>query len=310
MNAQPKSSTALRDWMIFLAVPFFFSSNLIFGRGIIGEVSPYMTAFLRWFGSTLIVLPFMLKDWKSCVHFIREKTLLWLTLGFLGMFICGGAVYWALLHTSAANATLIYTTSTLFILLFQRIFEARPIQRRELLGMIIAFAGVGAIVLKGDIDQLFALEFNIGDLVILVAAISFAAYSLLLKDPAARKLGSLSLFGVIALSGAITLAPVALYEALTDGHMPSTLSAFGKIAGIIVFASVAAFYCFTHVVRSFGPATAGITLYITPPVSILMAVTFLDEPFLPYHLAGIILVIGGVILSTIPTGRKANAAAA
>lgn len=303
MNSLPRSSGTFRDWMIFLAVPFFFSSNLIFGRGIIGEVAPFTTAFLRWAGSALIVLPFVIHDWQNCWNFIRQRTLVWLMLGFLGMWICGGSVYWALEFTTAANTTLIYTTSTLFILLFQRIFDGRKISQLEFLGMIIAFAGVGAIVLKGDVTQLTALNFNIGDVVVLIAAISFAGYSMLLKDKAAQTMKSLSLFFVIALSGAITLAPSAYAEWMNDAQMPSTASAYGMLAGIIVFASIASFYCFTHVVRVFGPTTAGITLYTTPPVSIILAVTILGEEFLPYHLVGIILVIGGVILSTFPMRR-------
>ena len=286
MDSSPRASASLRDWMIFLAVPLFFSSNLIFGRGILGEVSPFTTAFLRWAGSLLIVLPFMIKDWQVCWAFIRKKTLVWLMLGFLGMFICGGGVYWALEYTSAANATLIYTTSTLFILILQRIFDGRPIQRRECFGMVIAFAGVGAIVLKGDLQQLLHLELNIGDFIVLLAAISFAVYCILLKDDDANKIQSFSLFGLIALSGTIVLAPAAAYEFASGGHMPSTASAWWKIAGIIVFASVAAFYSFTHAVRVFGPATAGVTLYLTPPVSILMAVILLGEPFLSYHQIG------------------------
>lgn len=298
MSTNTTSAASMRDWIVFLAVPFFFSSNLIFGRGILGEVSPYTTAFLRWTGSFLVALPFMVGDWRACVDFILNKTLLWLTLGFLGMFICGGAVYWALEFTTAANATLIYTTSTLFILIIQRIFHGRSIQRRELIGMVIAFAGVAAIVLKGDVTQLLQINFNIGDLVILFAAFSFAVYSVLLRNDAAHQIASISLFGLIALSGALTLLPATIYEVATGGLLPTTWSAVGKIAGIIVFASVAAFYCFTHIVRVFGPATAGITLYTTPPVSILMAVFFLGEDFLFYHAIGIVLVIGGVVLST------------
>ncbi|PZR50642.1 MAG: EamA/RhaT family transporter, partial [Stutzerimonas stutzeri] len=45
----PASAVKARpvDWLIFLAVPFFFSSNVIFGRGVVGEVSPFIAAFIR-----------------------------------------------------------------------------------------------------------------------------------------------------------------------------------------------------------------------------------------------------------------------
>ncbi|NTJ42408.1 DMT family transporter [Agrobacterium larrymoorei] len=303
MNSATTPSPRLRDWLIFLAVPFFFSSNVIFGRGIIGEVSPFTTAFLRWTISTLLVLPFIIGNWRACWSFIQKKTALWLILGILGMGICGGVVYWGLTMTSAANGTLIYTTSSLFIILFQRIFQGRAIRRLEVVGMTIAFLGVAVIVLKGDMQQLWQLNFNMGDFAILVASISFAIYSLLLRDPAAQTMASLSLFAVIALSGALVLLPLATIELANGGLLPASLASWAKIVGIVVFASIAAFYCFTHTVRTFGPATAGITLYMTPPVSIIMAVSFLGESFEHYHAAGIILVTGGVVLATAPLGK-------
>jgi drug/metabolite transporter (DMT)-like permease len=305
MSIKPATQqTRLTDWLIFLAVPFFFSSNVIFGRGVIGEVSPFIAAFIRWIGSSLVIAPFMIADWRNCVAFVRQKTLLWLALGILGMGICGGVVYWGLTMTTAANGTLIYTTSSLFIILFQRVFEGRPIKKLEMAGMVMAFAGVAAIVLKGDISALWQMKFNVGDFAILVAAIAFAIYSLLLRDPAARQMASFSLFGLIAFSGALVLLPPAALELAHGGLLPATPMAWAKIGGIILFASLLAFYCFTHTVRVFGPATAGITLYMMPPVSILMATLFLGETFETYHAVGIVLVTGGVIIATAPIGRK------
>jgi drug/metabolite transporter (DMT)-like permease len=302
----PASTPSLRsiDWAIFLAVPVFFSSNMIFGRGVIGDVSPFITAFIRWAGSTLIMLPFLYASRQECAGFIRKHTGLWLVLGFLGMGVCGGLVYWALTLTSAANATLIYTTSSLFIILLQRIFQARSISRLEICGMIVAFAGVAAIVLKGDPSALLHLNFNIGDLAVLVAAIAFAIYSLLLRDPAAHTISSIPLFGLIAFSGALILLPPAAIELTHGGHLPSSLMAWLKIGGLILFASLAAFYCFTHTVRVFGPTTAGTTLYMTPPISIVLAWFFLGESFETYHAIGITLVTGGMFLATAPIGAR------
>ncbi len=286
------------DWLIFFLVPVFFSTNIIFGRGIIGDVAPYTTAFLRWAGSTLIVLPFVYADRHAVIAFVRGHFLLWLVLGGLGMGICGGVVYWALTYTTAANGTLIYTTSSLFIILFQWLFAGRGIGGRELAGMAIAFAGVVAIVLRGDFSALLQLDFNIGDFGILVAAISFAVYSILLKRPALKALRPLASFGVIALSGTVVLLVPSAIEVANGGAMPDSVSDWWKIAGIVIFASLAAFFCFQHTVRVFGPSTAGVTLYLMPPLSIVMAVIFLGEQFEPYHAVGIVLVLGGVVLAS------------
>lgn len=292
------------DWLIFSLVPIFFSSNMIFGRGITGDVAPYTTAFLRWAGSTAIMLPFIYADRRASLMFVRNHFWLWLLLGGLGMGICGGLVYWSLTYTSAANGTLIYTTSPLFIILFQWMFSGRKISGRELAGMVVAFAGVISIVLRGDPAALLNLSFNIGDLGILVAAISFAIYSILLKNSALQQLSPLALFGMIALSGALVLLPPSILEFINGGPLPDSASDWWKIAGMVVFASLAAFFCFQHVVRVFGPATGGITLYLMPPVSIIMAMIFLGEPFEPYHALGIVLVLGGVVLASLKGRRR------
>jgi drug/metabolite transporter (DMT)-like permease len=302
--ASTQTSAGPTDWLIFLLVPLFFSSNIIFGRGIIGDVAPFITAFLRWFGSTLVMLPFIYADRHASLTLLRRHFGLWLVLGFLGMGVCGGVVYWALNFTTASNGTLIYTTSSLFIILFQFLFSGRPIGGRELTGMAIAFAGVVVIVLRGDPAALLHLNFNIGDLGILAAAIAFAIYSILLRQPALKALKPLSLFGLIALSGALVLLPPAAYEFTHGGAVPDSAADWWKIAGMVVFASLAAFYCFQHTVRVFGPATAGVTLYLMPPLSIVMAVLFLGESFETYHAIGVVLVLGGVILAT-ARGRNA-----
>ncbi|MFN3831594.1 MAG: DMT family transporter [Allorhizobium sp.] len=295
----------LYDWMLFLLTPVFFSSNLIFGRGITGEVGPFTTALLRWLGAAILMSPFIWQERAACLAFVRRHTALWLTLGILGMGICGGVVYWALTLTTASNATLIYTTSSLFIILFQWLFQKRQMTRTELAGMVIAFAGVVAIVLKGHPEALLQLSFNIGDLAILVAAIAFAAYSLLLRRPSVRAMPPLPLFALLALSGSIVLVPPGIIEIATGGPLPDTAMEFAKLGGIILFASLAAFYCFQHAVQVFGPGIAGMTLYLMPPMSILMAVIFLGEHFEPYHAVGIVLVTGGLVLATAP-GRKSG----
>lgn len=291
------------DWLVLFLVPVFFSSNLIFGRGVIGEIGPFITAFIRWFGSTLVMVPLLYADWRTALQFIRTHTGLWLWLGFLAIGICGGLVYWALTATTASNATLIYTTSSLFIIVIEWLVSGRRIGARELAGMAIAFAGVAAIVLRGDASALLHMSFNLGDLGILAAAIAFAAYSVMLRKPVVQQMAPSTVFGVVSLSGSLVLVPPAIYEAMNGGPLPDGVGDWTKIGGIILFASIIAFFCFQHTVRIFGSVTAGATLYLMPPVSILMAVAFLGESFETYHALGIVLVLGGVILATLRPRR-------
>ena len=295
------------DWLIFVLAAVFFASNIVFGRGISADVAPFITAFLRWSGAALLLLPFVFADRRACFIFLRQHPLLWLLLGFLGMGVCGGGVYWSLQFTTASNATLIYTTSSLFIIILEWMFRGRAIGLREMAGMGIAFIGIAVIVLKGEWQAALHFRFNPGDFGILAAAIAWAAYSLLLRHKAVTSMAPLASFGMVGLAGALVLAPFALIEFINGGARPDTADDWVRIAAIIVFASLAAFASFQHAVRVFGPSLAGVALYLMPPFSIVMAAMFLGERFESYHAAGIALVMGGVVLATAPIGVKKRA---
>ena len=79
------------------------------------------------------------------------------------MFICGGVVYLALHHTTAANATLIYTASNVMILIFEWLFRGRTIGRREIFGTALAIAGVAVVALGAEG---WRLTLNPGDVLI------------------------------------------------------------------------------------------------------------------------------------------------
>lgn len=295
------------DWLVFALVPLFMSSNLVLGRGIAGEVSPFATAFIRWASCVLIMLPFLYRYWPTMFSTLRENARLLFSLGCMHIVICGGGVYWALTYTTASNATLIYTTAPLFIILFERVFAGRKVANRELIGILIAFVGVMPIVLRGDLGAIADLQFNRGDLGMLLAAMAFAVYSILLRTSGARAIPPLLLFTLVALAGSLLVLPIVIWEIAQGGMLPHTTSAWTKLAGVTLISSLANYIAFQHSVRIFGPSLAGTALYTMTPASILLAVIFLGEDFRYYHAIGFVLVLGGVILATLKLGfnRKA-----
>ncbi|MDP3898721.1 MAG: DMT family transporter [Mesorhizobium sp.] len=299
MNEHSRRRTELAV-LVMLVTPLFFSTNLIFGRLVIPEVAPFLLATIRWGAVALALSPFLLRERRTALLVWQQNAGLILLLGFLGMWICGGGVYVALGFTTATNGTLIYTSSSVMIILLEAAFFGRAIGWREALGSLIAFLGIAAIVLKGDIAALAAFEFNAGDLIFVGAAVSWAVYSILYRSPRLAKLSNMALFAMVALAGALLLAPFAAWEVLSGQPVPATPTAWSGIAGIILFASLLAFSGFQFGARTLGPSLAGIFMYLMPPFGVGMAVLFLGEAFQPFHAAGIALVMGGVVLATFP----------
>ena len=298
-NDQKPVSTPI-DWVIMLLSSLFFSTNIVFGRGLGNDVDPFILAFIRWTCAFINLLPFIYREKDAVLDFIRNRTRLWLTMGFLGMWICGAIVYWSLRFTTASNATLIYTTSSLFIILIERFFRGRRIGKREVFGIVIAFFGITIIVLRGNFQSLSTFRFNPGDIGILVAAFSWALYSVLQKSANDSSLSNLASFGMMTAAGSLLLFPFALFQAVTGGALPHSFDDAWRIGGIVIFSSLLAFSFYQHAVRVFGASFAGIFFYLSPPLSIVLAVFFLNERFEAYHALGIVFTMTGVILATIP----------
>ncbi len=283
-----------------LVSPLFFSSNMVFGRSVVEEVAPFTLAFLRWCAVSLALAPFLYRDRRAAAQVATRHWGQVVLLGVLGMWICGGMVYLALQHTTATNGTLIYTTSPVQIIIIEALFFGRRIGWREGIGSAIAFFGVAVIVLRGDPAALAGLDFNIGDLIFVGAALSWALYSIFYRSSDLQRLSNLALLCLVALSGAVLLAPAALLEWASGASLPATSNAWAGIAGIVVFSSLLAFSTFQYGVRRLGASPAGIFMYLLPVYGVGLAVLFLGEELALFHFAGIALVMGGIVLATFP----------
>ncbi|WP_414833552.1 DMT family transporter [Afifella sp. YEN Y35] len=295
------SSNRLRDITLLALMPLFFSSNLVIGRAAVSTVEPFTLAFLRWTVALLLLLPLAAAGLRQHRKTLLENWRLLLVLGFLGMGVCGAIVYLALRHTNATNATLIYTSSGVMILVLEWLFRGKRIALRQALGVALAFIGVAVIVLRGDLSRLIALELNAGDLLIALCAFSWAVYSVLLRRGSLHTVPTLPLFTAIVAAGAVVLLPFFAVEAVVREAFPSTFAAWLSIAGLAFISSVLAFLAYQHGVKVFGPGVTGMFLYLLPPYGVLLAMIFLGEEFHTYHALGLALVLPGLMLATLPS---------
>ena len=285
-----------RDLALLVLVPLFFSTNVVIGRAVVTEVGPWTLAFLRWSGAFLILLPLGYESLRASRAALLAEARTIGVLGFLGMWVCGGLVYVALGHTTAMNATLIYAAANVLILLLEWTFRGRAIRPRELLGTLLALAGVAAVALGGT--GLGGLSFNPGDLLIALAALSWAVYSVVLKRPGLTAIPGLALFAAIMLAGAAMLAPMMAWEVWAGEALPQTARAWLAVAGVALVPSVGAFFGYQYGVRRFGPATMAMTSYLWTPFGVVLAVVFLGESLGAHHLLGLALIVPGVVLAT------------
>ncbi|MEN0000939.1 MAG: DMT family transporter [Pseudomonadota bacterium] len=296
-----QTPTQIVPYLVMLLTALCFSTNIVFGRFVAPDTHPFVLAFARWASVTLILAPLILFGAVGrTAALLRENWKLLVVLGFLGMLISGGGVYWGLQMTTATNATLIYSVAPVIILLLERAFRGRPIALRETIGSLVAFVGIATIVLQGTLSTLFALNFNLGDLLIAAATLSWAGYSILLRSPSLNGANALNLFCVIAGFGALANLPFAIWPLSAGEGLPPTPAAWQALGGIIVISSLMAFTGYQYGVRHLGSSIAGLFMFLMTPFGVILAVIFLGERLEAYQLIAIAAVLAGVGMATFP----------
>ena len=300
-----QAPSRLGIYALLFAMPFFFVSNLIIGRAVTHAVEPSTLAFWRWFLASLMLLPFAWRGLNE--HFDAFKSLwrelLW--LGVLGMVICGAGVYLSLRYTTASNAALIYTSSSIVIVLLEAFFFREKLSAARLVGALIGFAGVAVIILHGELSRLITWQFSVGDIGIALCAVAWAVYSVILKRKEIKAIPIMPMFAAITLAGSLTLMPFMLFEFFALGAFPHSSDQWIAIVALALFPSVIAFGFYQILVKWAGPSLTGMSLYLLPVYGAALAVLTLGEKLYAYHAIGLALVLGGIALATDPFRKRA-----
>lgn len=293
MSNQNKNLLALS--LLFIQ-PLFMASNLIVARGGVEFVPPISLAFWRWTFVFLFLLPFtyvsLKKNYKVII--IEYKKLFF--LGAMGCGVCGAFPFLAGETTTVTNMGIIYTSSPIFIIMISAFFFNEKINFIKIIGLISCLAGVFAIIIKGDINLLLSLNFTIGDLWMLAAAIGWALYSIYLFYWKSQ-LPIFQRFTLVAFFGAMSLLPFYIIEEVVFQRTIFSSQFFSWVLFAAISPGIIAFTLYTKAQKSLGASLTGFTLYIFTIYAAIYGFIFFDEKLESFHLLGTVLVFFGVYLA-------------
>lgn len=266
------------------------------GRLLHAEVPPVALSFWRWALALLLFLPFawphLKHDWPAIRRHWRALAL----LGFFGMAGFHTFLYLSVNYTTATNAALLIAICPVLVPVFAWVADREPVTPRLVLATVLSLAGVAVVVTRGDLGQLRALSFNRGDLIMLIAVVTWSVYTVLLRRRPALHRQSL-LVASMAFATAMLL-PVYLWESIAVRSMPVNREALLAIVYVVLFASILAFLCFNRGIEVLGPNKGGLFLHLIPAFAALLAFVFLGERLQPFHAVGIAAIAGGIVLAT------------
>ena len=284
---------------IFLVLAtLFWSGNFIVGKAAsLFEIPPFTLNFYRWTFAWLILAPFTLKEILQKKNYILGNIKLILILGITSITVFNSIVYYSLNFTQVISGVLMISTIPVMIIFFCWVLKIEKTNFYQILGVIFSLLGVVVIVTKADLGKLFSLNFNKGDLWMVVAMFSWAMYSALLKKKK-FDLTHISFLQTIITAGLILLLPAYLIEMALGYKLNVNLPFVLTLSYVVLFPGLASFFFWIKGISIIGSNRSGIFLHLMPIFSTVMAVLIFNEKFMDFHLIGATLIIAGIVLSS------------
>ena len=285
-----------RSPMLLLSLTaLMFAGHSVIGRLAVGEISPMTLTCARW-ALVLIPLSFAARgNFRRDLAVLRPRWMFVIVMGALGCTAFNALFYTAAHRTSALNLSIIQGSIPAFVLIGARLAFGVRVGVWQAIGAFVTMVGVTAIASQGDLARLLALTFNGGDLIMLLASVLSAGYTVGLRNR--PKVSGLSFFTAMAAVAFVTSIPLLGLEIASGAFIPPTLKGLALLLYVVLFPSLTAQLFFMRGVELIGPGRAGIFVNLVPVFGALLAVVLLGETFAPYHAIALVLVAAGIAIA-------------
>lgn len=302
-----------QPYLLLILAPLFWGGNVVAAKLVVDEIDPFLLLAARCVGATLFILPFSLPHLRADWPVVRRTWPLVMAFGALGYALYNVLLYVGLTTTTAVNSSIETGALPMMILLANFIVFRVRATALQIVGVAIAISGVVLTATHGDLTRLLRLDINVGDGFVLLACLTYTAYTLALRFRPELQMMS---FMAVAFSGA-AITGLVMLELFGPG-----LSSFATIpamsptvwavlAYVMIFPSMFSQIFYARGVDLVGPNRAAPSHNLIPVFGTLGSVLILGEVLELYHFLAAAIIIGGIVLAEwaarrIPKPRSAE----
>ena len=308
------SSFSGRNWGYVLALfgTVFFSMKSIFvkliyqpvnGMEINGVEAITIMAMRLGFSAPFYAVIFWLalkKRKRSGLAPLQKRDMaLAALLGVLGYYACAWLDIEGIKYITAQLERLLLFTYPIFVFIFGALFFGKPLTKEAIFAVLIAYAGIGLIFLRGDIA--IGINVPLGSVMILFCAAFFAFFQLFAKPMIAR-LGS-PVFTCCAMLGAgVMIFAHFVTENIIMGDVSEVLNLPSRIwllgIALAFFSTLLPSFMVNLAISRVGPQATSAVGMIAPISTIFLAIFILGEPFAFIDGVGTLITVAGIGLYT------------
>lgn len=279
---------------------FIWGTTFVSTKILLKAFSPIEILFLRFtigFIVLLAVYPHRLK--------IKDKKQ---ELYFAAAGLCGVTLYYlleniALTYTFASNVGVIISIAPFFTAIFAHMFlDGEKLRLHFFMGFAFAVIGIFLISFNGSSN----LQLNpLGDILAVLAAVVWAAYSVLTKKISSFHYNTIQATRRIFFYGLVFMIPALFLLGFKPNinQLIQPVNLF-NILFLGLGASALCFVTWNSAVKILGAVKTSVYIYIVPVITVFTSVILLRETITGIAVFGILLTLAGLFISEFKTSAK------
>jgi drug/metabolite transporter (DMT)-like permease len=259
----------------------------------IEHITPIGITLGRLLLGSLMLLIIILSSTKIRIVFFASKkylgfyTLIALVMSVHFIFATLGYHY-----STVANAALLTNTMPIFVPILASIFLIETVTRRDIIGIVVAFAGIIIIFYAEGLS--FSGNYFWGNIAALIAAVLLAIYTIISKTEGQKHQPIIVMFWMCTISaGLIFIGSMLHKQPILDRVIYSDLYNLAGLAIVGTFGHLAYFSCLKHI----RATTASSIAMASPVVAMIYASLLISERYSILNLTGISICLIGIIIT-------------
>lgn len=295
-----------QPYLLLCLAPLFWGGNVVAAKLVVGEIDPFLLLASRCVLATLFIFPFAWKHLQGDWPVVRRHWPILMAYGAIGYALFNGLLYVGLQGTSGVNSAIVQASLPMLILGCNFIVFRVRARWLQIAGVLLAIFGVLLTATHGDAARILTLDFNSGDMFVVLACFAYTSYTLALRF---RPKMNVMSFMAVSFSGAAITALVMLFsfrdgvaEIASLGHASATV--WAVIAYVAIFPSMFSQVAYARGVELVGANRAAPSHNLIPVFGTLGSVIILGESLESYHFLAAATIIAGIVLAEWAARRK------
>lgn len=287
--------------VVLTLATLMWAGHTIAARLSVNEISPMLLMELRWLLSLLVLVVFCRKQLVSQMPAVKERLGWVFMMGAFG--IAGFTVFFILAaqFTTAVNLGITQGSIPAFVMIMGLIVLRTKVSFLQICGLVLSLGGVVLLVSGGSLSVLKNVQFNIGDLLMLIACLCYAGYTVGLSRRI--DMSPVLMLAFFSAAAVVTLTISTAIEYAYGSLVIPGIKGWLLVIYCAIFPSVLAQILFMRGVELVGSNRAGLYVNLVPVFAALFAVMILGEVMHLYHIISLVLVLGGIYMAE--RGKKA-----